>query len=387
MLNRDSRIDALRGIAVATVVLLHTQNAWYLGAGGDLLVGDRMHMRDHILGIASIPFSFGFLGLNLFFVLSGLCIHLWWLKCSQAGDWQFKFGKYFRRRLTRLYPAYFGAVVFSLVMLGLTEWLRLDVLGRHGLSIQAGNVIEQTLRYLTFTHTLKAETFTGYNGPLYTMAIEFQFYLLYPFVLLAFRQIGPVGTLLVTTGISVAASVWVIILNDPGIMRVVLDSAVVRWPEWIVGCLMAEWLVRWRSTGVGAPLATKTFAWLGVGTFVVATLIQIKSGISPNLLWTASIAPFVVLFLQGAAIPTSAGFVRLCWLGTISYSIYLIHMPILRFFAVILTPQPADLGINLLIYATVALPLVLSFSYLLFKFLEEPFLMARFAPLRVRAAP
>lgn len=84
--NRDGRIDALRGLAVLGVLLLHTQNAWYLGAGSDLAVESMPRLRDHWLGILSIPTTFGFLGLNLFFVLSGLCIHLWTLKRGQRGE-------------------------------------------------------------------------------------------------------------------------------------------------------------------------------------------------------------------------------------------------------------------------------------------------------------
>ncbi len=376
MLNRDSRIDALRGIAVIGVVLLHTQNAWFYGSGGDLPIGDRMHMRDHWLGIASIPVTFGFLGLNLFFLLSGLCIHLWWLKKSQDGGTKpLDFEGYFRRRLTRLYPAYFGAVLFSLLLLGAIEWLRINVLDRDAPSAQATNVVEQTLRYLTFTHTLKAETFAGYNAPLYTMAIEFQFYLLYPLVLTGFRKLGSIGTLLAATAISVAASFWVVSTDDPRLIRVVLDSAVARWPEWILGCLMGEWLVRWRASGIAAPIAAQRFVWLGVCAFVAALLLQVKSGIAPNLLWTASIAPVVVLFLQRTGVPTHVSFAWLCWMGTISYSVYLIHAPILRLFAVFLTPQPGSLGINLLIYLA-AFPLILALGYLLFKALEEPFLSA-----------
>lgn len=78
--DRDSKIDVLRGIAVLGILLIHTQNAWYLGVGGDLLADERLRLRDHWLGILSIPFTFGFLGLNLFFVLSGFCIHLWMLR-------------------------------------------------------------------------------------------------------------------------------------------------------------------------------------------------------------------------------------------------------------------------------------------------------------------
>ena len=78
--DRDSKIDVLRGIAVLGILLIHTQNAWYLGVGGDLLADEPLHLRDHWLGILSISVIFGILGMNLFFYLSRFCIHLWRLR-------------------------------------------------------------------------------------------------------------------------------------------------------------------------------------------------------------------------------------------------------------------------------------------------------------------
>jgi peptidoglycan/LPS O-acetylase OafA/YrhL len=78
---RNVRIDVLRGVAVLGVLLIHTQNAWYLAAGNVFVEqGIRLRLRDTWLGMLSAPATLGFLGLNLFFLLSGFCIHLWTLK-------------------------------------------------------------------------------------------------------------------------------------------------------------------------------------------------------------------------------------------------------------------------------------------------------------------
>lgn len=374
MLNRNTKIEALRGIAAMAVVLLHTQNAWYLGVGGDLLFSDRMRLRDHWLGLASIPSTFGFLGVNLFFLLSGLCIHLWWLNRQRLTNKPFEFSSYIGRRLTRLYPAYVGAILFSLLMLGLTEWMRIEVLGHDKLSVFATGLIEKTIRYFTFTHTLKVETFGGYNTPLYTMAIEFHFYILYPVVLYGFRKIGSLTTLMMSTVISITISTWVIASGNAEMIRLFLDSALVRWPEWILGCVMAEWLIRWHQKGISSPIANRNCLGLAAATFVLATVLQAKSGISPDLLWTVSLAPLVMLFLQCSREPSSTRYFWLCKLGAISYSLYLIHSPILRLFAVLLPPSPASLGVHLIIYITLGLPMIVLAAWGLFKLLEEPFL-------------
>lgn len=373
---RDHKIDVLRGLAVLGVLLIHTQNAWYLGVGSDIPLETRLRLRDHWLGILSIPVTFGFLGLNLFFVLSGLCIHLWTLKRSAASpDWKFSFLPYMKRRLTRLYPAYAGAIVFSLGCLALAEWIRLQVLGYPSLSAYANNVLEQTLRYLTFTHTLKRETFGGYNAPLYTMAIEFHFYLLYPLVLWGFRRFGSSVMLGASVVHSAAWTLVVLVVDEEKFSRLVMDSVLVRWPEWIAGCLLAEQWVGRRQNLLGSlrPRAVWSLSGLCLG---LAAYVQIRYGLQLNVLWSAGLLFPMALYLAPADREETRAEQALRQVGLFSYSVYLLHYPVLRIFAILLPPEPSRLLLHLGIYGLVITG-ILIIGFLFFKVFEEPVLTRR----------
>ena len=61
--------------------------------------------------------SFGYIGVFLFFVISGFCIHLQWAKSQAQGQPQsIKFGAFWKRRFRRLYPPYLIALALFLLM-------------------------------------------------------------------------------------------------------------------------------------------------------------------------------------------------------------------------------------------------------------------------------
>ncbi|MEW6690497.1 MAG: acyltransferase [Pseudomonadota bacterium] len=371
---RDVRIDVLRAVAALAVLLFHAQNAWYLGVGGELAPGERLRLRDTWLGLASSPLTLGFLGLNLFFVLSGLCIHASYLALRERGG-AFSYGAYAKRRFWRIYPAYAAAIAFSLGCLALAEWIRVERYGAVELSVYAARWVEQTLRYLSFTHTLSIETFGGYNAPLYTMAIEAHFYLAYPAVLAAFRAFGPARTLALSILASLALSAWVLAGGDAAAQRLVLDSILVRWPEWIMGCVIAEFWFRARrgepvrvfGPGVGIAVAA---------CFIAALAIQVATGIAPNLLWSAAIALIVSTYLLAASARPTGWEHRLAAIGLFSYSIYLLHYPVLRVAALLLPPTRDALALNALAYGAIAaLLVVLARGF--FTLFERPFLQPR----------
>ena len=103
---RLASVDALRGAAALAVVLFHT-NA-IPGVDRRLLFGDAFD--------ASV--FFGKFGVWLFFVISGFCIHLQWVRSAvdpsirPAG-----FVEFWKRRIRRLYPPYLVTLVFYI-------WLR-----------------------------------------------------------------------------------------------------------------------------------------------------------------------------------------------------------------------------------------------------------------------
>jgi peptidoglycan/LPS O-acetylase OafA/YrhL len=369
---RNVRIDVLRGVAVLGVLLIHTQNAWYLAAGNVFVEqGIRLRLRDTWLGMLSAPATLGFLGLNLFFLLSGFCIHLWTLKRqNNAPFWQFSFRAYMKRRLVRLYPAYLAAVVFSLVCLSAADWLAAHVMGMPAASSSVHDVVRQTLSYLTFTHTFSQNTFSGYNPPLYTMAIEIHFYVLYPIVLWAFRRWGGLPTLVASLAVSGAATYLALQSDEIGGARLIMDSVLVRWPEWILGCVLAQHWYGGKSIWLFS-MPTQTLVKMSLCCLFVALAVQVFQHVQLNVLWSFGLAGIIVIYLNPSARMVSPLEKALGRLGMFSYSIYLVHYPLLKLGSILLLPDPSRLLFHLGIYC-VALPLIVLIAYVFFQLFEKP---------------
>src|SRR5262249_51795679 len=109
-------IDALRGIAALGVVLYHAIDQSEKVLPANLL---RYPMKAIQFGS-----SFGYVGVFLFFVISGFCIHLQWCRSQVQQGPSVAFGKFWKRRIRRLYPPYVIALVLFLLLSALTVGIR-----------------------------------------------------------------------------------------------------------------------------------------------------------------------------------------------------------------------------------------------------------------------
>src|SRR6266404_5958740 len=167
---RLASIDALRGAAALGIVLYHA-----VGVAGD--TGPQNLLRWPVVFIHSLT-SFGYVGVFLFFVISGFCIHLQWAKARAAGRTnEIKFGAFWKRRIRRLYPAYLIALALYLLML----------------------------------HNLDPKTAYSINSVFWTLAIEEQLYLAYFLLLFLRTRWGWGPTLLICMAARVA---WLFLANN-----------------------------------------------------------------------------------------------------------------------------------------------------------------------------
>ena len=221
---RWQSIDALRGIAALAVVFFH-------------LLKQTPESPRFIISAISAPLrsvaSYGFVGVFLFFVISGFCIHLRWAKATAAGRApDMAFLPFWKRRWRRLYPPY-------LVVLALfTGWTA----ARGDLNLN-GFFVFDSVMHLLMMHNLHKDTVYSINGVFWTLAIEEQLYLAY-FVLLFLRtRFGWMWTLLVCAAARVG---WFIFGNYWSYYLVgwhvpVNESALTHWLTWALGALSVEW--------------------------------------------------------------------------------------------------------------------------------------------------
>src|ERR1044071_1569458 len=97
-------IDALRGAAALGVVVYHA-----VVQGPHVLPNNVLQYPIRLVQSVS---SFGYIGVFLFFVISGFCIHLQWARTKAAGsEPQIRFTAFWKRRIRRLYPPYMIALL------------------------------------------------------------------------------------------------------------------------------------------------------------------------------------------------------------------------------------------------------------------------------------
>ena len=95
-------LDVLRGVAILWVFLAHSVGMSYGGTLPQWGPGWTRNFGEARLPAVLFPLTYGFAGVAIFFVISGFCIHLSFLR-GRPGDWQ----GFFVRRFFRIYPPYF----------------------------------------------------------------------------------------------------------------------------------------------------------------------------------------------------------------------------------------------------------------------------------------
>src|ERR1700752_3157607 len=216
-------IDALRGAAALGVVLYHAvdQNA-------NLAPQNIFKYPARLIQLAS---SYGYVGVFLFFVISGFCIHLQWAKARSAGEQpKIQFGAFWRRRLRRLYPPYLIAFAVYLFLTATT--VGIDV---------TKFFIYDVVMHLLMLHNLDPKTCYSINGVFWTLAIEEQLYLAY-FLLLFLRTRWGWGTTLIIC--CVARIGWVFLARVAWLLAgysiPVAEGAASHWITWALGAIAVE---------------------------------------------------------------------------------------------------------------------------------------------------
>lgn len=302
--SRDEFIDVLRGLAIFSVLLLHSRgaadinNAFRWGAG--LFPDFDVSLTAKLL----IPADFGWVGVPIFFAISGFCIHN-----SYTREPNRDVIPYLIKRTFRIYPPYIvSLVIFSL-------WF----FARDG--VDPKNVAVHVL----LIHNLTNTYFWLINGVYWSLAVEFQLYILYIPLIIGIDKFGwrPIMVLVfcIEVGIRTAEAYYTMRYGE-------VPKRVVGVPlgyifSWSVGALVAEWcktvdkrhfVNRWHIIAlISGAVASAFFKPLDSFSFMLFSLS----------------AAAMILYVHENNIQIKRWMGGLLSLGIVSYSVYLIHVPIL----------------------------------------------------------
>ncbi len=344
-------IDGLRAIAVIAVILCHLNESWLPG---------------------------GFLGVDMFFVISGFLIGGIIYREASAGNFSWK--QFYLRRMRRILPAFFGVVICCLIVGACIfvphsiEWGKASGSSIWGLPFASNIFLARNTSYFTI------DSKTVIFNHLWSLSIEEQFYFIYPIILIALIKFTPSWLLKVFNNKKEIVLCLILIaftLLSFSLVFVPLPACDiyymphVRFGELIIGAILAIWMeptLKLSTKKVNANIIAGVSA-------VVLLVCLIRVPFPERLPWFPGIASSIPCIATAGII--YAGFQRnavsrflslkpIVFVGRISYSLYLWHWPILAFTRYLRITEPTN-EVKLIVVA-----LTVIFSLLSYYFIEQP---------------
>jgi peptidoglycan/LPS O-acetylase OafA/YrhL len=340
--NRNIRgLDGLRAIAVGLVILHHA---------GALLAPPRWH---------DVLLPGGYVGVDIFFVLSGFLITTLLLaEADTAG--RIDLGRFYLRRALRLVPALVAVIIV------VCTYNRL-VHGEHGSSL-ARTVLSVGFYAVNWVKTFSADVSPGL-GHTWSLAVEEQFYLLWPLLLIAGlrARLSPRSWLwLLTTAVAASAVLKAVLWSRTHDWEDVYFRTDARVDALLLGAMVAfafhhglplrfaRWLV---PAGLLLAAAAATLPVAGLYFYGGSTVLAAAAAVVISALASGR-APGVTRALELPPVRH---------IGRISYGLYLWHVP-----AMWAVANEVHAGAGVQIPAALVLTLLLAEASM--QVVERPFL-------------
>jgi peptidoglycan/LPS O-acetylase OafA/YrhL len=335
MPKRIPQLDAVRGIAIL-LVILHNESS----------VLPSLHLQRLLAN--------GWMGVDLFFVLSGMLITGILLDTKESSGY---FRNFYARRCLRIWPLYYSLIVFMFVIVPVLR------------PSEAHTVFDKSSpwwAYPLFLQNFLIRMPTNAAGPLavtWSLAIEEQFYLVWPWIV-RYRSRAQVGRLaILVIGVSPALRLYLsvhdvnlytnIFCRLDGLMAGALLALALRSDAWV-----ADRFVRWASMVLVVSLSLAFATEAANARWIVFSLSAAAS---------ASFV-YLALFSQQAWLHWALTNRFLVYTGGISYGLYLLHK----------IPFDLEKSVHFDRHPLLALPILLAACYgmaaLSWNLLEKPFL-------------
>jgi peptidoglycan/LPS O-acetylase OafA/YrhL len=323
-----------------------------------------MHTEQNVpFGLDSLLpfFARGYLGVDFFFVLSGFIItHVYF--ASLASPSRSAVQIFLWHRFIRLYPVHITVLAGLVIVVSVA----------HATGFTFNNPREwqwnDLLWQLTLLHAWGVTASPGWNAPSWSISAEWFAYLLFPLLAPALMRVRERGIALLIAVAALAATALLFAMADWRLNTWVGAPALARvFGEFLCGAALC------RAVDLSNKLALPRGDILATGAFV-AFLFGASAGLQDFAL-----VALLALTILGAALSSGhvmriLGSRALVWLGEISYSVYMVHFPVLivirRLWERLGFAQWQPAGRMFAFMATVAL--ILALAATLFYVVERP---------------
>jgi peptidoglycan/LPS O-acetylase OafA/YrhL len=345
-------VDGLRFIAIFPVVIQHLSERLQRNAIYAFEPGAEFDFATYIT-------NRGFIGVYIFFVISGFILGMPFAAHFLNGDRKVSLKSYFIRRVTRLEPPYIIVmllVTLSLVGMGYYSW---------------HEILPHFVASILYVHSLIFHSWSYINPPVWTLEIEVQFYILAPFLALmlfsikqkVIRRVGLISFILLLMFLQQYFKI-------PHQYTILTILAHIHF--FLIGFVLVDiYLIDWSSGIKKQPI----YNYISILSFVAAIGLWSWDHFLVNrLLFSLSLFMLVYSVFRSTWVNR---FVTLPWItaiGGMCYTIYLIHLPIIEFFirfskSIQLTPY---FTINFLTQLILLIPILLILSIIFFLLIEKP---------------
>jgi peptidoglycan/LPS O-acetylase OafA/YrhL len=323
-----------------------------------------LHTEQNVpIGLNSILpfFARGYLGVDFFFLLSGFIItHVYIVTMARSNRTAVQI--FLWHRFVRLYPVHLTVLIGLVVIVLLARVLAI------GFNDPQNWQWKDLLWQLTLLQAWGVTANPGWNVPSWSISAEWFAYLLFPLLAPALARVRRRTTALLLAVAALAATALLFAMADWGLNTWVGAPALARvFGEFLCGAALC------RAVALGCKLPASSGDLLGAGAFA-AFLTGASAGV-PDF----ALVILLACTILGSAMSTGylaqiLGSRPFVWLGEVSYSVYMVHFPVLilirRLWDRLGFGQWQAAGKSLAFFITVAL--VITLAAMLFYFVERP---------------
>lgn len=314
-------LDGLRGIAIFVVLWYHVWEFNWLPTQFNLL--------GHDISLQFIPET-GFTGVDLFFFISGFVLFYPYVRHVFEKQPLPTVAQFAYRRFIKIVPSYY------LQLAVLTPWILAAFSGI--------TLLKVYLTHLLFIHNWFRDTFGSVNGVLWTLAVEVQFYVVFPLLCWCFRR----WPLVTFAAMLVVANGYRLALAPCCVADYVRNTQMPAFLDLFACGMLAAWLLVWLRNRMHAPerwhvawtaaaiVGFALYGWLLYGLFVMR--------VKPDWQYVWGNGHLTLLGLTFVLLTVASCMASAWWravlanpllvfLSVISYNLYLWHQLIATYFA------------------------------------------------------